>query len=98
MKVHTTSGAVYEIEEVEPGDVRVRRVNDGHVKRGDGEWQRLVGLPVVIEDGEPMVLVMESLARYGTDDLSPRFSRVGPVTTRVTTPVTSVTGRLTDHA
>ena len=70
---------------------RVRRVNPDHNKRGDGEWQVLVSrfpeTPVV---GSPMVLVMESLSRYGEDDYgtSPEF--VGDTTTRTTTPVVRI--------
>lgn len=81
--IDTESGARYEFD-----GGRVRRVNPDHNKRGDGEWQVLVSrfpeTPVV---GSPMVLVMESLSRYGEDDYgtSPEF--VGDTTTRTTTPV-----------
>ena len=84
--IDTESGARYEFD-----GGRVRRVNPDHNKRGDGEWQVLVSrfpeTPVV---GSPMVLVMESLSRYGEDDYgtSPEF--VGDTTTRTTTPVVRI--------
>lgn len=90
--IRTTSGAVYELDGDfcgAPGEFRVRRVNPSHEKRGDGEWQNVVA-PPLIQEGRSMVLAMESLARYGGDDIGTRLDDVSQVTTRVTTPVVSI--------
>lgn len=83
--VTTTSGAIYEFDKLG----QVRRVNDSHVKRGDAEWQKLTNKPT-IEVGRPMILVMESLARYGGDDYGTKLEDVSPYTTRRTTAVTMI--------
>ena len=82
MIVHTESGSRYEITET-----HVRRTNPTMGKRGDDVWQPLlsVAFPVV---GEPMFLVMESLAELGPDDDGNRVQ--GSVTTRRTTRVVGV--------
>jgi len=86
----TTSGAEYEIRDGdEPGELFVRRNSFDYEKRGDGDWQRLVA-PPLIQKGRPVVLVMESLARYGGDDHGTRLDDVSPVTTRRTTPVVEI--------
>lgn len=85
MRVTTESGAVYEFS----GD-RVRRVNESHVKRADGDWVRLVTMfPKTPEVGSSMELVLDSLASYGPDDYGTRSP--GATTTRVTTRVVEVT-------
>ncbi len=84
MRVKTESGAVYEIE----GD-RVRRVNASHEKRGDGLWQALLAYPAIAL-GKSMVLIMESLARYGGDDHGTTPENTAAETTRITTPVTEI--------
>lgn len=86
MLVTTESGSQYEIE----AD-RIRRVNDRHTKRGDGDWQPLVSmLPNPPKPGYHMLLVMKSLARYGDDDIGTPPDLVDEVTTRRTSRVTSV--------
>ncbi len=90
MIVTTESGSVYEFE----AD-RVRRVNTDATKRGDGEWQTLFTMfPKTPTVGHPMVLVLESLARYGGDDQGTPPEFVSGETTRRTTPVTEVSGSL----
>lgn len=88
MRFTTQSGASYEIDAG-----RVRRFNPGAVKRGDGDWQELVAMiplnPVV---GEPVTLVMGSLARYGADDIGTPPEMVSGQTTRTTTRVVNVEG------
>jgi len=85
VRVTTESGAVYEFAEG-----RVRRVNESHVKRADGDWVRLVTMfPKTPEVGVGMVLVLESLAEHGPDDYGTRVPDA--TTTRVTTRVTEVT-------
>lgn len=86
MLVTTESGSQYEIE----AD-RVRRINPAHTKRGDGDWQPLVSMfPKVPKVGYPMVLVVESLTRYGGDDLGTPPELADEVTTRRTTSVTAI--------
>jgi hypothetical protein len=87
MLVTTESGSQYEIE----AD-RIRRVNNRHTKRGDGDWQPLVSMfparPVV---GSPMILTMKSLSRYGGDDFGTPPELGDETTTRRTTTVTEIT-------
>lgn len=85
----TESGAVYEYA-LQGETPMIRRVNPGHEKRGDGEWQELLTpLSAGSLEGYRMVLVMRSLARYGQDDhdTSPDDAEASGVTTRVTTRV-----------
>ena len=88
MKITTQSGSAYEIQ----GN-RVRRINPGHEKRGDGDWQDLIALipstPVV---GQRMILSMGSLAHLGPDDIGTPRKHASGTTTRTTTPVTSIEG------
>lgn len=88
MRFTTQSGASYEIQ---PG--RVRRVNPGAVKRGDGDWQELVAMiPVNPRVGERVTLVMGSLAHYGADDIGTPREMASGTTTRTTTRVVSIEG------
>lgn len=88
--VHTESGAVYEFEAG-----RVRRANPAHGKRGDGDWQVLVSqYPETPTVGTRMVLVMESLRRYGGDDQGTPDHMASDVTTRTTTPVSRIEERV----
>ena len=84
-KITTESGAVYLLND----DGQIKRENPSYEKRGDGEWQTLTyaSVPKV---GERMVIRMESLSRYGQDDLGTEPEDVSPTTTRVTTPVKSI--------
>lgn len=66
MKFKTKTGSEYEIVNHPAGDM-IRRINASAEKRADGEWVRLYGHSP-IEVGHSAVLVMESLARYGSDD------------------------------
>lgn len=84
MKFTTYSGSQYEIEER-----RIRRVNDTASKRGDGDWQELVNRPR-IEVGQPAVLTMISLAKYGSDDYGTNPLEASPYTTRITSTVTEI--------
>lgn len=85
MRVTTESGAVYEF-----AGNHVRRVNESHVKRSDGDWVRLITMyPPTPEVGVSMVLVLESLAPYGVDDHG--TTNPSDVTERVTTRVVEVT-------
>lgn len=85
-RVTTESGAVYEF-----ADGKVRRVNESHEKRGDGDWQKLLRLnPTPIRVGMRMTLTMESLSRYGSDDHGTAPEDASPVTTRTTTRVRSI--------
>lgn len=84
-RVTTESGAVYEF-----ADGKVRRVNESHEKRGDGEWQKLVNINAPIETGKRMVLTLESLSRYGSDDEGTAPEDASPFTTRTTTRVRSI--------
>lgn len=86
MKFLTESGSIYEID----GN-HVRRINEGYEKRADGEWVRLVDPPLIVREGEPVVLRLESLANYGPDDYE-NTVQVTPdaETVRVTTPVVRV--------
>lgn len=81
MKFWTESGSVYEIKEF-----KIRRINDHYQKRADNEWVELLNEPQV-ELGHRVVLVTESLSRYGSDDYG---HDEGGVTWRTTTPVTRV--------
>jgi hypothetical protein len=82
-QITTESGAVYEID-----GSRVRRVNPSHEKRGDGDWQQLRTMfPKTPMLGYPMVLVMDTLRRYGGDDHGTPDDLADDVTTRRTTPV-----------
>lgn len=83
--VATESGSAYVFDRK-----RVQRINDSHSKRGDNEWQNLVNDPH-IEVGQPMVLMMESLAKYGVDDWATPADDVSRFTTRHTTVVTAIT-------
>ena len=85
-EIYTESGSLYEI-----ADGHVRRQNEDAVKRGDGEWQRLVTqFPTTPTVGYPLELVMESLARYGADDSGATGGETSNVTTRRTSRVTRV--------
>ena len=79
----TYSGSTYEIK-----DGRVRRLNEGYAKRADGEWVNLANDPVV-EIGEPVVMILESLASRGPDDYVTPVWAADTHTTRVTSPVLS---------
>lgn len=79
----TYSGSTYEIK-----DGQVRRLNEGYAKRADGEWVTLANDPVV-EIGEPVVMLLESLASRGTDDYGTPAWAADTHTTRVTSPVLS---------
>lgn len=86
MIVTTESGARYEFR---PGEVR--RLNPSAEKRGDGEWQRLRTMfPNTPTVGAPMVLVIDSLAGYGTDDYGTPTDEASDTTTRHTTRVVSI--------
>lgn len=81
--IKTKSGAVYEAD----GQM-IRRVNVDDVKRGDGEWQRMVlPLPEWNTEGMRLFLTLESLAHLGVDDYGTPRSEASEFTTRVTTPV-----------
>lgn len=80
--VYTESGAVYQID-----GVRIRRVNEDHEKRGDGEWLQLLTAPTITVGGS-MLLVIEPLSSFGPDDYG--ISIEAFATTRITTPVTKV--------
>ena len=80
--VYTKSGAVYQVD----GD-RIRRVNEGHEKRGDGEWLQLLTAPTITVGGS-MLLQLEPLDSFGPDDFGMQFASFA--TTRITTPVTKV--------
>lgn len=82
--VATESGSTYWFEKN-----RVKRTNNGYSKRGDDEWQKLVNDPR-IEVGQPMVLMLMSLAKYGVDDWATPADDVSRFTTRHTTPVTAI--------
>ena len=79
----TYSGSTYEIK-----DGQVRRLNEGYAKRADGEWVTLSNDPVV-EIGEPVVMILESLANRGPDDYGTPEWAADTHTTRVTSPVIS---------
>ena len=79
----TYSGSTYEIK-----DGQVRRLNEGYAKRADGEWVALANDPVV-EIGEPVVMILESLASRGPDDYGPPAWAADTHTTRVTSPLIS---------
>ena len=79
----TYSGSTYEIK-----DGQVRRLNEGYAKRADGEWVTLSNDPVV-EIGEPVVMILESLAIRGPDDYGTPTWAADTHTTRVTSPVIS---------
>ena len=79
----TYSGSTYEIK-----DGQVRRLNEGYAKRADGEWVTLANDPVV-EIGEPVVMILESLASRGPDDYGTPAWAADTHTRRVTSPVLS---------
>lgn len=90
LQVTTESGAKYEFENRD-GQEFVRRVNPDYEKRGDGDWQVLLDLfPEIPTVGQSLVIVMESLARYGQDDHGTPPELVSNVTTRRTTPIIEV--------
>ena len=80
MKFTTYSGSTYEIS-----DGKVRRLNPDYEKRADGDWVTLFNDP----DIEVAVLVLESLAKRGPDDVgTPEWLKYN-FTTRVTSIVIS---------
>ena len=79
----TKSGARYEAD-----DIRIRRVNDSHEKRGDGEWLNLAqSLPGLNLEGQRLLLVLDSLASRGSDDYGTPPEAASPYTYRRTTEV-----------
>lgn len=91
MKFKTASGSTYEIwsPHYENTGTYIRRVNEEHSKRADGDWVPLVNEPTIVV-GEQAVLVMESLRPYGGDDYGTPDEAADSVTTRVTSTVTEV--------
>ena len=81
MKFSTVSGSMYEIKHN-----RVRRVNRNAEKRGDGDWHLLWNKPTITR-GEPVTLILSSLAAFGPDDYDTPPEDVSNYTTRVTSPV-----------
>lgn len=84
MKFKTVSGSVYEIE-----DGYVTRTNPDRGMRADGKSIQIFNTPIV-EVGQPVLLVLESLFQYGHDSYDTPESLVGLVTTRMTSVVTEV--------
>lgn len=80
----TESGSEYVIN-----DGMVRRVNSKRGKRADGEWVRLINDPV-IEVGARAVLVVESLRRFGPDDLKTGDELAADYSTRITSEIVEV--------
>ena len=80
--VYTESGSTYQVD----GD-RIRRVNEDHEKRGDGEWLQLLTAPTITVGGS-MLLQLEPLDSFGPDDFGMQFASF--TTTRITTPVIKV--------
>lgn len=85
IKVSTSSGAEYLFDTEAK---RFRRVNPSHVKRGDEEWLSYFYVSS-IEVGHAVIIVLESLAKYGPDDTGVQNLETGD-TTRITTPITSI--------
>lgn len=90
----TSSGTVYRIVNVsevvsDSPDLRVRRVIDegGSVKRVYERWLRLYNVPRVVV-GEPVSMLLESLASEGADDYG--FSGGTDYTVRTTSPVVKI--------
>ena len=90
LRVKTESGAIYRIGKKFQRDYVIRE-NPNHEKRGDGEYQVLISVsPNPPEIGKRMTLVMESLVRYGIDDVGTSPEDASPTTTRTTTAVRSI--------
>lgn len=83
--VTTISGSRYEFDR---DNTRFRRVNAGAQKRGDGEWLDYLHISQ-IAPGQPILIVLESLAHLGPDD----HGTIEPdteYTTRITSSVVKV--------
>lgn len=90
LRITTDSGAIYKIGKKFQRDYVIRE-NPNHEKRGDGEYQVLISVyPNPPEVGKRMVLEMESLIRYGSDDEGTAPEDAAPTTTRTTTIVRSI--------
>lgn len=88
MRFKTKSGSTYEIAEFD-GVEHVRRLNPDFSKRADGGWTRLRRRSEVTV-GCSVLLVMDSLATLGPDDIGTPGDEVDDVTTRITTEVEEV--------
>lgn len=89
MWFRTESGSMYEVDR---HGGRIRRVNEGYSKRGDGEWQRFFAIspwPIIV--GHGVVITQESLAEHGPDDAG-QVVPGSTATVRTTTRVVEVWG------
>lgn len=89
MWFRTESGSMYEVDGHRG---RIRRVNEGHSKRGDGQWWRFFAIspwPIIV--GHGVVITQESLAEHGPDDEG-RAVPGSVATVRTTTRVMEVWG------
>lgn len=88
MRFKTSSGSTYEITEID-GLEYVRRLNPDYSKRADGDWTRLRHRSEVTV-GCSVLLVMDSLATLGPDDMGTPQGNASNVTQRITTEVEEV--------
>lgn len=88
MKFKTHSGSTYEIVD-HPAGRMVARLNEDYSKRADGEFVQLHNDPVV-EVGQPVFMVLSSLANRGEDDHGTDPAAASTYTYRTTSPVTEV--------